>query len=73
MINKIVRLTPDEFSEEIVNRIAPVKGTPFDKGLHTISGVGPYTLIDGKKYRINRFFFMSQMSEKLKKDYSENA
>ncbi len=73
VINKIVRLTPDEFSEEIVNRIAPVKGTPFDKGLHTISGVGPYTLIDGKKYRINRFFFMSQMSEKLKKDYSENA
>lgn len=73
VINRIVRLTPDEFTEEIVNRIGPVKGTPFDKGLHTLSGVGNFTLIDGKKYRINRFFFMSQMSEKLKKDYSENA
>ncbi len=73
VINQVIRLTKDEFDEKIVNVIDAVQGSPFNKGLHTISQVGDYTLIDGKRYRINRFFFMSQIREKLDKYYPENV
>jgi hypothetical protein len=67
VINQVLRLTKDEFVEKTVRIIDSVPGSPFDDGLHTISRAGNYTLIDGKRYRINRFFFMSQLREKLNK------
>ncbi|MEI7499923.1 MAG: hypothetical protein WCK84_05685 [Bacteroidota bacterium] len=73
VINKVLRLTTDEFVEQTIRVIDSVPGSPFDKGLHTMSQVGNYTLIDGKRYRINRFFFMSQLREKLNKQYPENG
>ncbi len=73
VINKVLKLTPDDFREITVRVIDPVPGTPFNKGLHTLSKAGNYTLIDGKRYRINRFFFLSQMTDKLNKEYPENA
>jgi hypothetical protein len=73
VINQVIRLTTHEFDEKIVNVVDAVTGSPFNKGLHTISQVGDYTLIDGKRYRINRFFFMSQIRDKLNKYYPENV
>ena len=73
VINQVMRLTPDEFEESIVRVIDSVPGSPFNKGLHTISQVGKYTLIDGKRYRINRFFFLSQLRDKVNKYYPENV
>ena len=73
VINQVLRLTPDEFDERIVRIIDAAHGSPFSKGFHTISQVGKYTLIDGKRYRINRFFFMSQLRDKLNKYYPENV
>lgn len=73
VINKVLKLTPDEFYEETINSIEPVKGSQFSKGLHTLSKAGDYTLIDGKKYQINRFFFMSQINERLNKEYIDNV
>ncbi|MCK9219475.1 MAG: hypothetical protein PHF97_03195 [Bacteroidales bacterium] len=67
VVNKVTRLTTEHFEEHPVKILEPIKNSPFPKGLHTLSQVGPYTLIDGKKYRINRYFFLSQMKEKLKK------
>jgi hypothetical protein len=67
VINQVLRLTKDEFVEKTVRIIDSAPGSPFDDGLHTISRAGNYTLIDGKRYRINRFFFMSQLREKLNK------
>ena len=64
-INKVLRLTPDEFEEIPVNVLEPVKGTRFSKGLHTLSQVGEYILIDGKCYRFNYFHFLNQLKRKL--------
>ncbi len=64
-INKVLKLTPDEFEEVSVGVVEPIKGTPFPKALHTISGVGEFTLIDGKCYRFNYYHFLNQLRRKL--------
>jgi hypothetical protein len=69
----VIRLTTDEFYEQTVRIIDSVSGSKFDKGLHTMSQVGDYTLIDGKRYRFNRFFFMNQIRNKLYKEHPENV
>ncbi len=73
VINEILHLTTDDFVEKTVRVINSVPGSPFDGGLHTMSKVGNYTLIDGKRYRINRYFLMSQLREKLDKEYPANV
>ena len=66
-VNQILKLTPDEFIEQPVSFIEPVTGSLFGKGLHTLSGSGNITLVDGKRYRFNRFYLMSQFRKRLDK------
>jgi hypothetical protein len=49
VLNKVLRLTPQEFEEEPALRIEPNGRGPYPAGLHTISAVGDLTLIDGKR------------------------
>jgi hypothetical protein len=49
VINRIVALTPTTFREEPAAFVAPEVGGPYPDGLHTLSGVGGVTLIDGKR------------------------
>ena len=49
--NRIVRLTPTAFEEEVVGRLAPEADGPYPDGLHTISSAGGVTIIDGKVLR----------------------
>ena len=50
VINRIIRLTPTEFKEEIVIFIAPNQHGPYPDGIHTLSAVGEnITLVDGKR------------------------
>jgi hypothetical protein len=72
-INRVTTLTTDDFAEETVRFIEPVKGSLYNKGLHTISKVGNYTLIDGKRYRINLRFFFHQLRNKLFRKGSANV
>jgi hypothetical protein len=72
-VNRIVRLTPDDFAEETVNFIEPVSGSLYDQGLHTLSAVGNITLIDGKRYEANRLFFTRQLGKKLNSNNSDNV
>ncbi|MEI6682897.1 MAG: hypothetical protein WCO44_09735 [Bacteroidota bacterium] len=65
VINKIVVLTAGQFLEEQVNVVEPVPDTAWNKGLHTLSAVGTFTVLDGKRYRFNRHFFISQLRSKL--------
>ncbi|MEI7980405.1 MAG: hypothetical protein WCI71_02045, partial [Bacteroidota bacterium] len=67
VINKVNRLSPFEFEEVPVTMVNPLKNSPFPKGLHTISQVGDFTLIDGKRYRLNHYFFKNQLRSKLRK------
>lgn len=50
-LNRVLRLTPEEFAEEPAASIEPLPDGPFPDGLHTISAVGDMTLIDGKRNR----------------------
>lgn len=55
-LNRVTRLTEDEFEEELATHLQPESPGPFPLGLHTLSAVGDRTLIDGKTY----FFSMDQ-------------
>lgn len=49
VINRIVALTPTTFREEPAAFVAPDAAGPYPDGLHTLSGVGNVTLVDGKR------------------------
>jgi hypothetical protein len=53
VINRIERLTPEEFVERPVKHLAPAAHGPYPHGLHTLSGAGNVTLVDGKKHVIS--------------------
>src|SRR6202012_3975321 len=50
VINRIERLTPEEFREYPGQHLAPAAQGPYPHGLHTLSGAGNVTLVDGKKH-----------------------
>ena len=50
VINRIERLTPEEFVERPVRRLSPAAHSPYPHGLHTLSGAGNVTLVDGKRH-----------------------
>ncbi len=49
-INRVTRLTPDEFQEEVAARLRPDSAGPCPDGLHTLSAAGDLTLVDGKRH-----------------------
>lgn len=51
-INRITRLMPDEFQEEVAAILRPDCAGPCPDGLHTLSAAGDFTLIDGKRHEI---------------------
>ncbi|MGH9486232.1 MAG: glucosamine inositolphosphorylceramide transferase family protein [Terriglobales bacterium] len=48
-INRLVRLSGDEFAEETVATVHSPRDAGFPDGIHTLSSAGPYTLIDGRR------------------------
>jgi len=48
VLNRVLRLTPEEFQEERAAVIEPFDG-PYRDGIHTISGGGGITLVDGNR------------------------
>lgn len=49
-INRVTRLTPTAFAEEVVTRVAPDPAGPYPDGLHTLCADGGRTWIDGKRH-----------------------
>jgi hypothetical protein len=49
VINKVVRLTPEEFEEEPVAIIEPERNSKYSDGIHTLAAAGDMTLVDGKR------------------------
>ena len=60
VLNKISVLNPFEFNEEPVGFLEPPKNSKYNRGLHTLAGMGDFTLIDGKRFKFNydNFKFM---------------
>lgn len=50
VVNRIEKLTPDEFRERPVKRLRPAPQGPYPDGLHTLSAAGNVTLVDGKRH-----------------------
>ena len=53
VINRIDRLTPEDFAEQPVQRLTPATHGPYPHGLHTLSGAGNVTLVDGKRHALS--------------------
>lgn len=49
LVQRITRLTPDEYAEETAAVVEPDPGGPYPDGLHTIASDGRVTLVDGRK------------------------
>lgn len=50
-VNRIVALSPTQFREETVAVLNPDPNGPRAHGLHTLSGAGDFTLVDGKRHQ----------------------
>jgi hypothetical protein len=48
-LNEVEVLTPNRFRERVVHVIGPAPRSPYPAGCHTLSAMGPQTLIDGKR------------------------
>jgi len=51
-INRVTRINPKEYAEEVVAIVAPEPDGPYPNGLHTIAEAGALTVIDGKRRRL---------------------
>jgi hypothetical protein len=52
VINRVIRLTPDEFEEQAAVHLRPDPAGPCPHGLHTLSAAGGLTLVDGKRREV---------------------
>lgn len=71
-LNKIVKLTAAEFEEETVGFTAPVMGSLYNKGIHTICEAGDYTVIDAKRFNFVGSAFRYHLMRKFKKVFKKN-
>lgn len=67
VINRVIKLNPSEFEEVPVKIISPFKDSKYLNGIHTISGIGTVTIIDGKRFVFNKVVFTEQLFRKLRK------
>ena len=61
ILQRVLRLTPTEFVEEPVARLAPDPRGPLPDGLHTLTAAGPVTLVDGKRHFWRRKRLLDQL------------
>lgn len=53
-INRITRLTEEDYREEPVASVPPFRDGLYAEGIHTLSAIGDRTLVDGKWIAFNR-------------------
>lgn len=67
VLNRVLRLTPEDFHEEPVARVEPDAHGPYPDGLHTLCGVGDLTIVDGKRHVFIAQAFQHALRRKLRK------
>ncbi len=70
-LNKIIKLTSTEYKEESVRSLVPFD-SKYKDGIHTLSSVGNYTLVDGKRIVFSADHFRRSWKRKMKKIFSRN-
>ena len=61
VLNRVTELTETKFAEERAGVIEPFSNGPYSRGVHTISGVGNITLVDGKRYVFQKSAFKNAL------------
>jgi hypothetical protein len=64
-INRVEVLSQTEFRETVVRRIGPDPGGPYPDGVHTLSGRGGLSVVDGKKHRWSAALIADRIRVKL--------
>jgi len=57
MLNRVKRLTPTDFEEELGGVIEPFENGRYRYGIHTVSAVGSWTLVDGLRVTFEKVEF----------------
>ena len=65
VVNEVEVLTPRAFAERPVRWIEPPQGSPYPDGLHTLSGAGTRTLVDGNARHFVRETFRRDVAARL--------
>jgi len=66
-INKVTALSEQDYQEEVVSYFGPLKNSRYTKGVHTIFGLGKYTLVDAKRYKFDLHHFGRNTGKKFQK------
>ncbi|MEX2133082.1 MAG: hypothetical protein WEB67_02985, partial [Acidimicrobiia bacterium] len=66
-LNRVDDLTPTTFHETIVKRIRPPVTGPYRAGIHTASGQGDLTVIDGRRDVFLFSAFRREIAARLKR------
>ena len=67
VLNRVIRLTPEEFEEEPHSVISPDPSGKYPVGLHTINAMGSATLIDGARWIFSTSEFIRALRRKLRR------
>lgn len=67
VLNRVDRLDPQEFSEELVSVLRPDPAGPYPDGLHTLAMAGDRTVIDGSRRLFVREAFQEAVTQKLRR------
>ncbi len=65
VLNEIISLDPTHFEEAPLRRIEPFSRGTYNRGLHTLNGIGDLTVIDGKSFGFTLAGFMHQLKHKF--------
>lgn len=64
-LNRVTKLTLNEFVEEPVTTIRPAACGPYSAGMHTLAALGNMTIVDGKRMVFVRHAFMRTLAREL--------
>jgi hypothetical protein len=67
VVNRIESLTVDKYLERSVAVVAPPAGSPYPDGLHTLSGAGSNTLIDGNAIHFVPAAMRAELGRRLRR------
>lgn len=65
VLNQILELSETGFLEKAVTQLGPLSGTAFSQGMHTLSAMGNYTLVDGKTHTFIPLVFLNVLKKRL--------
>ena len=67
IFNRVVKLTPDQFHEEMIGELRPDPAGPYSRGLHTISYDGSVAMVDGVQLLVDLTALAAKVRARLRR------